>query len=90
MTQQRCKCGHSTLNLVLHKHRDALTLRVRSEEGGSLGLVGRLELSGRGALEGVSLGESDRLLVELKNLRSADVSLVENGGSNDLDGIMGS
>lgn len=36
----------------------------------------------------MGLRESDRLLVELKNLSSANLRLVEHGGSDDLDGVM--
>ena len=75
--------------LVCHKVcRDAPTLKVRSEQGGSLGLEGGLESGVGSALFVVGLGEPDRFLVELTDLSSSHISLRDDGSSDDLNRLV--
>jgi len=65
--------------------RDALTLLVCSDEGGSVGLEGRLKSLGWGTLANVGLGEPGLLGIELTDLSSADIGVLDGAGSDNLN-----
>ena len=61
-----------------------------SEKSGSVGLEGSLDSVGRSSLDGSGLGESDVVLSELDGLLTDGISIGDDGGLDDLEGLSSS